>query len=565
MNASRSRHIGCSPDVSVRSVASTPSMGSFRCCGPVPLGDAIGDSWGVGDGEQRRGRAVEVTIALSLATDLGTGQPIEHGLRSCSLALSAAGALGLDGPARSAVYHAALLRFLGCTSDAVDTAALAGGDDLRFNEVMAPILNAGTGESVRYFVRHLGEDLPAKQRAGRVVRALADPDGRARSLSAHCEAGSILASRLQMGAEVCRALAHAYERWDGEGFPDGLAGADVPLPVRVVTVARDIELITRRAGWGATAKALARRRGRAYDPTVVDVFLTEGQRWLADIDQDVCAQVLDAEPGPVIELAEGDLDGALSAMADFADIKAPSLRGHSRGVATLVRAAASVAGLDHAQVTLLGRAALVHDIGRVGVPNGIWDHPGPLGASQWERVRLHPYLGERILLHCDLLAPLAESTAGHHERADGSGYHRGTSADQLPLEVRLLAAADLYHAMTEDRPHRPARSPTEAASTLMDQVDQGRFRAVEAEAVLSAARHTIRPAQVVRPGGLTEREVDVLRLIARGLSNKQTAGRLGISAKTVGHHVESIYAKASVRTRAGATLFAMQHGLLTAS
>jgi HD-GYP domain-containing protein (c-di-GMP phosphodiesterase class II) len=232
-------------------------------------------------------------------------------------------------------------------------------------------------------------------------------------------------------------------------------------------------------------------------------------------------------------------------------------------VAALVVAAAGAAGLPDAHAVMLGRAALVHDVGRVGVPNGIWDRPGPLSAEQWERVRLHPYLTERVLRRCTLLSPFADAAARHHERADGSGYHRGTSGDQLDLGARLLAAADAYHARTEDRPHRPALTPEQAAAQLAADVDDARLGRVEVDAVLAAAGQPRLPVAAANPAGLTDREVEVLRLIARGRVNKQVAATLGISAKTVGHHIEHIYAKAAVTTRAGATLFAMEHGLLS--
>ncbi|HEX6424499.1 MAG TPA: HD domain-containing phosphohydrolase [Acidimicrobiales bacterium] len=509
------------------------------------------------------GRVAELTIALSLATDLGTGQPMDQGLRTCWLSLAAAEALGMDAAARSCIYHVALLRFVGCTSDAAETAALAGGDDIAFNAVMAPAVNAPPGESMRWFVRHLAEDLPPHRRAGRVVRALADPGMEHRSLSGHCEVAARLAGRLGMGDAVCGALAHAYERWDGRGHPAGLAGEEVPAAIRVVAPARDAELSARRAGWAAAAEVLRRRRGRTYDPAVVDVLLAGGEGWLAAVGDDPCAAVLDAEPGPVQTIGGHRLDDALAAVADFTDLKSPFLRGHSTGVAALVADAGAAVGLCDAETTTLRRAALVHDVGRVGVPNGIWDRPGPLTAEQWERVRLHPYLGERVLRRCSLLSPLADVAAHHHERADGSGYHRGSSADQVGFEARLLAAADAYHAMTEDRPHRPAHAPAVAAARLVEQVDAGRFGRREVDAVLQAAGQVGRPPRVARPAGLTEREVDVLRLIARGHANKAVAATLGISPKTVGHHVEHIYAKAGVTTRAGATLFAMEQGLLS--
>lgn len=507
-------------------------------------------------------RAAELTVALSLATDLGTGQPMEHGLRTCWLSLATAEALGLDAATRSCLYYVALLRFVGCTSDASETATLAGGDDIEFNAVMAPMLLAERGEGMRYFVRHLGEGLPAHRRVARVVRAMSDPGMEQRSLSGHCEVASRLASRLGMSDSVCHSLAHAYERWDGKGFPDGLAGDDVPIAVRVVAAARDAEMWQRQHGWPTAAEVLARRRGRGCDPAVVDVLLADGQRWLAQVGDDPCGAVLDAEPEPVVTFAVDDLDRALAAVADFVDLKSPFLRGHSGGVSALALAAAQEAGLSDRDAATLRRAALVHDVGRVGIANGIWDRPGPLSADQWERVRLHTYLTERVLHRCTPLAAFAHLAARHHERADGSGYHRGASGDQLDLSARLLAAADAFHAMGEPRPHRPPLGATEAATQLLDAVDAGRFTPVEVDAVLAAAGQVTRPANVARPAGLTEREVDVLRLIARGQSNKEVAAALGISPKTVGHHVEHIYAKAAVSTRAGATLFAMEHGLM---
>ncbi len=304
---------------------------------------------------------------------------------------------------------------------------------------------------------------------------------------------------------------------------------------------------------------LTRRRGRGYDPSVVDILVGDGERWLSEPGDDPCPAVLDAEPAPM--RTTSDLDTPLRAMADFADLKSPWFRGHSPAVAELAVAAGTAAGMSPDDTTRLGRAALVHDVGQVGIAAGIWDHPGPLSAEQWERARLHPYLSERVLRRCRLLVPLADLAAGHHERADGSGYHRGIA--EQGLAAGLLAVADAYHAMTEDRPHRPSPGRAAAAAQLRADADHGRFGRVAVDAVLEAAGETSRPARRANPAGLTDREVEVLGLIARGHANKQVANALGISPKTVGRHVEHIYAKASVTTRAGATLFAMEHGLLT--
>jgi HD-GYP domain-containing protein (c-di-GMP phosphodiesterase class II) len=506
------------------------------------------------------GRLAELTIALSLATDLGTGQPLEHGLRTCLLSLAAAEALDLDLETRSCIYHVALLRFVGCTSDASEFAALVG-DDVLMNGLLAPVFHAEPGERNRFFLRHLGEDLPLHRRVGRVARALADPGGDRRSLSAHCEVASRLASRLGMSAKVCDALAHAYERWDGKGYPDGQAGDEVPVAIRVVSVARDVEVWCRQ-GWATTVDVLRGRRARAYDPSVVDSFLDGGETWLAGIGDDPCAQVLEAEPGPVLTFGANELDGALGAVADFTDLKSPWFRGHSTRVADLAGAAARAAGLSEEDATTVRRAGLVHDVGRVGVPGAIWDRAGPLRAEQWERVWLHPYLSERVLGRCPLLAPFAEIAGRHHERADASGYHRGLHGNQIGVAARVLGAADVYSALGEERPHRPARPPSEAVSALRGEVDAGRLGRMEVDAVLAAAGQAARPRRLAWPAGLTDREVEVLRLIARGQPNKAVASALGISTKTVGRHVEHIYAKAGVTTRAGATLFAMEQGLL---
>ena len=511
----------------------------------------------------RSGRLAELTIALSLATDLGFGQPMEQGLRTCWLSLAAGEQLGLDAATRSAVYYVALLRFVGCTSDASETAVLAGGDDIAFLRAMTPMAMAQAGEGMRYFVVHLAEDLPLHRRVGRVVRAITDPGWERRSLSGHCEVASRLAARLGLGDPVVRALAHAYERWDGKGLPAGLAGEEVPVAMRVVTVARDVELWARQAGWSAAVEVLAHRRGHAYDPAVVDAFVADGERWLAAIGDDPCVEVLEAEPAPVLWIGAGELDGALAAVADFTDFKSVWLLG-IRPVSprSLPRRRGPRAWPTRMRSRWVGRRWCTTS-GRVGVPSGIWDHPGPLSVEQWERVRLHTYLGERVLRRCGLLAPYADVAAGHHERADGSGYHRGTRADQLDVGARLLAAADAFHAMTEQRPHRPALTPNQAGNELVAEVDAGRFRRIEVDAVLAAAGQATGRSEPAQPAGLTEREVQVLRLIARGHANKQVAAALGISPKTVGHHIEHLYAKAAVTTRAGATLWAMEHGLLS--
>ena len=226
--------------------------------------------------------------------------------------------------------------------------------------------------------------------------------------------------------------------------------------------------------------------------------------------------VLAAEPAPVRRVGGVALDRALAAVGDFADLRSRWTRGRSTRLAETARAAGRACGLPAADVVTLGRAALVADLGGVGVPTGVWERPGPLGVEDTERVRLHPYLSERVLGRCAGLRPVSALAGAHHERLDGSGYHRGSTAAQLARPARLLAAADVWTALGEDRPHRAAYPPAEARDVLWAEVTAGRLDGVAAEAVLAVGGHGDARHRSPRPAGLTEREVEVLRLIARG-------------------------------------------------
>jgi HD-GYP domain-containing protein (c-di-GMP phosphodiesterase class II)/DNA-binding CsgD family transcriptional regulator len=508
-------------------------------------------------------RLTELVAAVSLATDLGTGQPIEHALRTCMLSMAVADELGLDTGTAAEVHYVALLRFLGCTADASETARLAGGDNIAFLSAMAPVMMGSSREVARTLVRSLGRGRPVSHRARLVAGALGDPGGAARSLSAHCEVGARLAGRLGLGDGVVDALSHAYERWDGRGVPEGLAGEAIPIAVRVVVAARDAVLWQRLAGIDAAAEVLAARRGRAYDPAVVDAVHAVG---VPAIDgRSVWDDVLAAEPPPVRTIGPVALDEALAALGDFADLRSAWTRGRSSRLAELAQAAGRAAGVPEDEVTLLHRAGMVADIGAVGVPTAVWERYGTLGPRVNEQVRLHPYLSERVLGRCDGLGPLAALAGSHHERLDGSGYHRGSTGAQLPHLARLLAAADMWTALSEHLPHRPAQAPGQARDTLRDEVTAGRLDREAVAAVLSAADEPGDAGprkRLSHPGGLSDREVEVLRLIAQGLRNREVAARLFISPKTVGHHVAHIYAKIGVTTRPGAALFAMEHDLL---
>ncbi|HEU0336764.1 MAG TPA: HD domain-containing phosphohydrolase [Gaiellaceae bacterium] len=394
-------------------------------------------------------RLGELLGSVSLATDLGTGQPLGHALRTCALAVALAEALGCGPEERRTVHQFTLLRFLGCTADAAETAVLVGGDERAYNAAMAPALHGSGREQLARHVRSVAPARPRLQRARLVARSLADPRAGARSLTTHCEVAAALARRIGLEQPVVDALAHAYERWDGKGFPAGLEGDAVPLAVRVAAVARDVDLAT---GAGEDPRELLRaRRGRAYDPAVVDAFERAGRDIFARlVGEDEWEAMLAAEPKPVAAGRADAPDELLAAFADFADLKSPWLRGHSRSVSALAGEAGRLAGLGDAACTLLRRAGLAHSLGRVAVENGIWDRAGPLTTAEWERVRLHPYFTERILARCGPLAP----SSRRRRRTTSASTGRATTA-RFPAR-----RSPARHGFSPPRTCSPPSSPT---------------------------------------------------------------------------------------------------------
>ena len=499
-------------------------------------------------------RLTELLASLSLATDVLTGQPMGHGIRTCLTATEIARRRECPPDQVRHVQQVALLRFLGCTAEVAGLARDVGGDDISFLRAMAPVLNAGRAETLRGIAGAVAPDLPALQRLRAIAHMVTDTDTERLTISSHCEVAAMLAHRLGLDAPVLIALRHAYERWDGRGSPDGLAGDDVPLEIRISAVARDVDLAAMAGDDPSTI--LTTRSGKAYDPSIVSVVIDAG---ITAPEADWEA-LLASEPDPITNV--DDVDSVLEVMADFADLKSPWTRGHSRRVADLAAMAARLAGLDSEVVERVRRSALVHDLGKVGIENGIWDKVGPLSLDEWERVRLHPYVTERILSRCRSLDYLAETATRHHERADGSGYHRRLDSSQLTLEDQILATASAYVAMTSDRPHRPALTTDEAVAAFQQGVTEGALDAAAVAHVLAAQGVPSSLPGEASPAGLTNREIEVLRLIVREKTNREIADALFISPKTVGRHVENIYSKIGVSTRAGAAVFAMENRLV---
>lgn len=501
----------------------------------------------------------EVFAALSLTTDLASGLPFEKGLRTCLVATAFAQRLGLPAGDRAVVHTAALLRSIGCTSHAPENAGQFD-DDMAFQAALKrldPGDPAVFGAQMGTFGSWAGDRQPAMaQRFLEIAGTVGPQAGRA-----GCEVSRALGGGLGLAPAVIDALDDVYERWDGLGIPDGRRGAQLSLPGRIVHVAEQAVFAHADGGVPAAVAEVGRRAGGHLDPDLAATFVAAAVEVLAGLETpDLLAAVVAAEPVPAPPVASAQRERLCAALATVADLKGTHLVGHSPHVARIADAAAAAAGL--ADRDDLRCAALLHDLGRVAVPSSVWDRPGPLGPADQERVRLHTYWTDRVLRRCPGLAPLAELAAGHHERCDGSGYHRGARASELPFPARILAAADVFAALTEDRPYRAAHTVDAARAVLAEEATAGRLDREACAAVLDGAGLPALPR--AWPCDLTDREVDVLRLAARGLSNRAIADRLVISERTVGHHLAHVYDKTGRRTRAGAAVFAVEHGLLPA-
>lgn len=508
-------------------------------------------------------RLCELIASLSLATDLGMGQPMDHALRTCLLSVGIAQQMGLDGQALQNTYYFPLLRFVGCNAHASTDAREGGGDEMVFRALVAPVLTGDMQEFMVHMFRHLGEGLTAGQRAKLFAGMLAGGSKRAKeTIETTCEVAQMIASRLGLGPSLVTALGYAFENFNGKGLPRGASGDEIPLAARIGIVARDVEVFHRIGGWEVVSEILMKRRGKAYDPSVTDAFLAHGLRFLQRIDTEPAWEVVIAQDPSSSPWISGDkLKAAFLCFADFSDLKCTFTRGHSRAVAEL--SATAMSSMSLAEAEDVSSAAMVQELGKTGISNGILDKPAALTPGEFERVRLHPYLSERILARCSSLSDVAALASAHHERLDGSGYHRGSRAPQIPMGARVLAAAEAFAAMTKERPWRPPLSADEASAQLVLEVRGGRLDHDAVDAVLSAAGQRASRSRTSWPAGLSDREVEVLRLISTGKSNRQVAGQLVISPKTVGRHIENIYAKACVSTRAAAALFASENGLLS--
>jgi HD-GYP domain-containing protein (c-di-GMP phosphodiesterase class II) len=505
-------------------------------------------------------RLAELMAAWSVVIDIGMGNPLEGGMRICLVATRLAEQLGLSVEERRRTYYVALLRHIGCTAANREFASLVG-NEREFHESIGGLDVSSARALMPHMLRYAIGGRPLAERPGALLKLIVNARTLKESGDAICEVAQMLARRLELGPDIEADIGMVYERYDGKGFPNHLPGDAVSLPAQLVHLAEAALIHESLGGVSAATDMVRERRGKAFRPDVSDAFLADAAALFAEPRDSLWDEVIAAEPGSAPVLAGDKLDDALRALADFVDLKSHYTVGHSSDVARLAADAARASGMPAADVRLMRRAGWLHDIGRLSVSVTVWEKEGSLSRDEWEQVRLHAYYTERALTRPALLATAGRLAALHHERLDGSGYHRSQSGADLQPAARILAAADVYTALVAARPHRPALPPKEAAKNLRDQASDGRLDAAATDAVLAAAGHE-RGRKRVNVAGLTARELEVLALVARGKSTKEMATALVVSPRTVEHHIEGVYAKAGVRTRAAATMFALQNGVV---
>lgn len=504
----------------------------------------------------------ELMAAMSLACDTGMGLPLETGLATCMVSMEIGRAAGLSGAELERTYRLAMLQHIGCTSVASENAQIMG-DELALREHSVLLDLSNNREMFRFMLGHVARVNPVLERPLALARALVGGRRLLATAPDVCEAGRMLGSRCGYDADCLADLETVYESWDGSGVPLGLSRDEIPAPVQVVQVAALAVNAERLLGADAAVALVRARSGHTLSPAVTEVFLADPEGLMSALGgrETLWDAVLEAEPEPTRAPTTVDVGQALSAIADFADLNAPCLVGHSTAVARLAGAAAAAYGLPPAELERTRWAGYVHDVGRVSVSASIWNSTKPLSPDQREKIRLHPYYTQRVLERAPFLRPLSEIASCHHERLDGSGYFRGASGPSLSTPARLLAAADVFQTKLEPRPHRSALDAGAAATHLKAEADAGRLDPAAVDAVLEAAGQP----PTASHQRLTPRETEILVAAARGGSIREVARSLGIAPKTVDGHLQRIYPKIGVSTRAGASLYAMEHGILPAA
>lgn len=467
--------------------------------------------------------------------------------------------LGLSEQELARTYYASITRFIGCSSTAMEAAQFALGDDRALNYALGMCDWTDPDAVEAALERHLPRDTPANERREAIQGIRAAVPAIPELVQAHCAQALVLVAGLSLPDGVAQLLGHMYARWDGS-IP-GASGDEIPLPARIIALAASIEA-NRRFGGKALAIEMARlRAGTQYDPLLCALLESESSQLFEGLDGNtIWALYLDSEPGAPRVLDAPGLRAAAQTFADYIDQKSGWFLGHSRRVAGLVLRSAKTLGIGDAESEELYIAALLHDVGRAGVANGVWDKPEPLSPIELRQAQSHSYHTENVLALAPAFRSLLDIAAAAHERIDGSGYHRRMRSDDP--RAGLLAAADVFDALTHDRPWRLALDLAHATDLLLADSTAGRLPREAVRAILDTVGCGQRVTLRAYPDGLSPREAEILPLLARGASTKAIGAALGISPKTADHHIQSVYEKTGARGRAASALYAIRHGFV---
>lgn len=415
-------------------------------------------------------RVSEVLSALSFALDLTEGQPMGHSTRCCVLGMRIAEELQLPVDMRSDLFYALLMKDAGCSTNASRTFQILGTDDIKAKrDVKTTDWTRLTWESLQYAISHVRTAAPFLERVRGLAQVALHQKRHAKELvQIRCDRGASIARRIGLPEAVASAIYSLDELWDGSGQSEGLRGRDIPLLSRIMNLAQTVEVFFNTRGPAAALEVARKRTGRWFDPEVVRAFQSVARKKQLWQEMEKAPEiVLSLEPQETRFPADDTtIDNICLAFSDVIDAKSPFTYRHSTGVASAAVSMARTLGLSEPEVKLIRRAALLHDIGKLGVSNAILEKTSALNSEEWSTVQKHPYLSFLILKRIPGFRPLSEIVASHHEKLDGSGYFRQLTAAKLSLPARILSVSEIYDALTMNRPYRQALPLEEALETL---------------------------------------------------------------------------------------------------
>ena len=403
----------------------------------------------------------EVVSALSMALDLTEGQPMGHAIRSCILGMKIGEQLGLDSQQLSNLYYALLLKDSGCSTNSARLQKILGSDDIKAKrEVKLEDWTKVSLSGLRYLSRNASPQASPLRRIKKILAVgLAQKRNNLELISARCERGAEIARKVGFNEATAHAIRSLDEHWDGKGYPEGLAGQQIPILARIINASQTLEVFAAAYGSSEALKVLRERTGTWFDPEIVRATKAlEPDKALWECLQGSKANeaVLRLEPGGCLPASPERIDNLCQAFAEIVDAKSPFTFRHSVGVTQIAVEIAETLGLAAPRVTMIRRAALLHDVGKLGVSNAILDKPGKLTADEWMIMKMHPVHTRKILAMITGFQEIASVAAAHHERLDGSGYPDGMTQRELTLSARIIAVADVFQALSEKRAYRDA-------------------------------------------------------------------------------------------------------------